>query len=367
MLVAGQMSGTSLDGVDTVVCEITGEGDSVKATIVESATQTFPPKLRNALAEAAAGNPLSTFQQAQIEIDLANCYAHVIQNLESKPDLIGCHGQTVYHLPPSQASLGISYQWVHAPTLAQKTKCPVITHFRQADMALGGQGAPIVPRVDAALLGSKIETRVAINIGGIANVSLLPRGANVHATRGWDTGPGNSLIDLFVQKFFDRPYDAGGEIAASGAPNQSWINRWMDMPYFHQAPPKSTGRELFGWEFFANLPLAEMSGKDWVATATAFTALSIADSLNRFIDVPIHRILVCGGGAKNTVLIELLGAAIPSTPIHSTTEYGVDANFKEAQAMAVLAYWHIQNHPGNLPEVTGASKETVLGVLTAPF
>lgn len=350
------MSGTSLDGVDTAWVEIEGEGLEITARLVEAHSHPYSPELKRSVRESIyekAGNRAT-------EDLLAQTYASA---LASGPvaELLGCHGQTIFHDPPN----GLSLQIGTGQALRDLIDVPLVCNFRAADLRLGGQGAPIVPRIDAALLSSTTEIRAVHNIGGIGNVTYLPKkqGAEwIQGVRGFDTGPGNGLIDLFCQHLVGKEFDQDGVIAKSGKVSQRHLSEWLKNPYIATKPPKSLDTYTFGSGLFKSLPLSELPPEDWLATATAFTARSIHASYQHLPTQP-ERILLCGGGARNTYLVQQIQELFNKTPVELTDAYGLNSQYKEAIAMAVLAYWNIQGQPGNLPSVTGASNETVLGRL----
>ena len=271
---------------------------------------------------------------------------------------------------------GASWQMLQAPLLAHLLHRPVIHDFRAADLALGGQGAPLVPRADAALLGSTQGWRALLNLGGIANLTLIPpcTGADRHAAvLGWDCGPANSLIDLGMRHFSNgaQHFDQGGAMAALGRADEGWIQRWLQEEYFQLAPPKSTGRECFGQDDL-NRRLHQLDGAsaaDAIATLTAFSAAVVAQDLKHLRQTrgiaPIE-LITAGGGSQNPVLIHELRRRCRGAQVDDSITLGVPAEAREALVFALLAWWHQQHHPGNVPAVTGASRETVLGVRVDP-
>jgi anhydro-N-acetylmuramic acid kinase len=365
MRVIGLMSGTSVDGIDAALVDISGSTDDLQATLITGETYPYPAELRDRILSVCAGASLSIAELAELDDAIATQFAQAALNIQTDQIpavLIGSHGQTVFHRPPSDR-LGYSLQLGRGAAIAHQTKIATISNFRAADIALGGQGAPLVPPIDAALLRHAIEHRCVQNIGGIGNVTYLPPVKAGTPIRGWDTGPGNMLIDLAVQRFSDQTYDRDGAWAASGTPNQELVDRWLQQDFFRQAPPKSTGREQFGKDYLEAC-LADASGlsqADILATLTEFTAASIADSYQRFLPQLPDRVLICGGGSRNTYLKSRLQALLSNSIISATDEAGLNADFKEAIAFAVLAYWRYHEIPGNLPEVTGAPKPVLLG------
>ncbi|MBD1844362.1 anhydro-N-acetylmuramic acid kinase [Cyanobacteria bacterium FACHB-63] len=365
MRITGLMSGTSVDGIDAALVEISGSTDDLQATLIAGETYPYPAQLRDRILSVCSGAALSMAELAELDDEIADQFAQAalrIQSNQTPAVLIGSHGQTVFHRPPSDR-LGYSLQLGRGAVIAHQTKIATISNFRTADIEIGGQGAPLVPAIDAALLRHPIEFRCVQNIGGIGNVTFLPPAKSGLPIRGWDTGAGNMLIDLAVQQFSDQTYDRDGAWAASGTPNQELVDRWLQQDFFQQPPPKSTGREHFGQDYL-NTCLADAAGlsqADILATLTEFTAASIAHSYKTFLPQLPDRVLVCGGGSHNTYLKVRLQALLPDSIITTTDEAGVNADFKEAIAFAVLAYWRYHGIPGNLPEVTGAPQPVLLG------
>ncbi|BAZ08135.1 anhydro-N-acetylmuramic acid kinase [Calothrix sp. NIES-3974] len=376
MRVIGLMSGTSVDGIDAALIEIEGENLDIQVDLIAGATIPYPETIRSQILAVCAGEPLTMAALADLDDAIASCFATAALEIQSghpPAELIGSHGQTIYHRPPN-ASLGYSWQIGRADLIAHITQTMTISNFRAADIACGGQGAPMVPRVDAALLSDTTESRCIQNIGGIGNVTYLPaaQGDWLGGIRGWDTGPGNSLIDLAVSKLTngEKTYDQNGNWASQGIPCDQLVKNWLQHEYFHQVPPKSTGRELFGVAFlekcFRDADEYHLEPADILASLTELTALSIIHDYQAFLTSMPDRVLLCGGGSKNLYLKSRLQAGLDPIPVVTTDDFGVSADFKEAIAFAVLAYWRYQNVPGNLPAVTGASREVILGEIHPP-
>jgi anhydro-N-acetylmuramic acid kinase len=258
--------------------------------------------------------------------------------------------------------------------IAQMTGIRTVSNFRAGDIAAGGQAAPLVPKVDAYLLSHPQESRCIQNIGGIGNVAYLPARHNpnwVGEIRGWDTGPGNTLLDLAVQHLTDgaKTYDQDGKIAATGTPCYTLVEQWLSQDFFQQPPPKSTGRELFGWDYLqqclADAEAHQLGPSDLLATLTELTVASIIRGYRTFLPHLPERVLLCGGGSRNLYLKRRLQTQLEPVPVLTTDEVGLSADFKEAIAFAVLAYWRNLGIPGNLPQVTGAKLEVLLGDLHA--
>jgi len=379
MRVLGLMSGTSADGIDAVLAEFSGRPERPHWRILASAATPYPTDLHERLVAAGQGRPLAAAEVLDLAEAVTDAQADAARaaDPDGRAELVGCHGQTVWHRPPEAGCRGLSWQLLLGPLLAHQLERPVVFDFRSADLALGGQGAPLVPAADAALLGRIGGWRALLNLGGIANLTLLPPndGPERRApVRGWDCGPANTLLDLAVQRFSngERRFDADGAMARSGRIDESRIRSWLQEPYLRQAPPKSTGRELFGRDDLERR-LAELTGRtagtplepaDALATLTAFTAAAVAADLERGTR-PLE-LLVAGGGARNGFLMEQLRRRCRGTAVLPLAELGIADDQREALAFALLAWWHQQGHPGSLPSVTGATRPSVLGVRADP-
>ncbi len=378
------MSGTSVDGIDAVVVDLAGQDRDLKIAVQASATYPYPAQLREKILGVCAQQAMTLPELADLDDHIAFEFAQAGRKIQARlcdgiaVDLIGSHGQTVFHRPPSWSMgdlrLGYSWQLGRGDRIAQLTGISTVASFRQADIALGGQGAPLVSRVDLCLLGHPEKSRCVQNLGGIGNVTYLPAdqgspkfGAGVF---GWDTGPANVLIDLAVTHFSqgEKTYDANGAWASSGQADLDLVQAWLKHPYFEQPPPKSTGRELFSPTFLENClaHATHLAPADILATLTEFTAATIALNYQRFLPEMPDEVFLCGGGALNPYLKERIGAWLESIPVFTTADLGVPVESKEAIAFAVLAYWNYHQLPGNLPAVTGAARETPLGILHQP-
>ena len=369
MKIIGLISGTSVDGIDAALVEVTGDGYDIEMQLLSAYTAEYPTELRDRILAVCGGALLSMADIAQMDDEIAIAFAEAAKCL-GKADLIASHGQTVYHRPPTGQQLGYSWQLGRGELIAMLTQTPTITNFRDADIAAGGQGAPLVSPVDASLLSHFERYRCVQNIGGIGNLTYLPpwdkTGMPPVDIVGWDTGPGNALIDWAVYEFSDGQlaYDQNGTWASQGTPCQSLINQWRIQPYFQQLPPKSTGRELFSADYgqrcWQEAQTLGLNQADFLATLTAFTAATIIDSYQQ-LPHPPDEVLLCGGGEKNEYLRSQLQVRLPGTAFLSTDEVGLNSSFKEAIAFAILGYWRWHRHPGNLMSVTGASHPCLLG------
>ena len=380
MYCLGLMSGTSVDSIDAALVKITGKVLDLNIEFVSGINHYYPEKIRQRILEVAGGKPLSMEGFAQLDEAIALCFVEVVHKIKqdySTIELIGSHGQTVYHRPPKKGKIGYTLQLGRGEIIANLTGIPTVNNFRVADIAASGQGAPLVSKIDAYLLSDSAKHRCVQNIGGIGNVTYLPakKGENwENRIRGWDTGPGNMLIDLAVKKFSngEKTYDKNGEWAAKGKPHSKLIQQWLEQEFFQQPPPKSTGRELFGADYLKqcgqDAQIYDLSETDFLATLTDLTAASIAHSYQQFIQDPIEEILLCGGGSHNLYLKRRIQDYFPGTTIVKTTdEVGMNSDFKEAIAFAILAYWrYVSKIPGNLPQVTGATEERLLGDVHYP-
>ncbi|MFE1746744.1 anhydro-N-acetylmuramic acid kinase [Coleofasciculus sp. H7-2] len=401
MRVIGLISGTSVDGIDAALVEITGKDLDIKVTLLAGATYPYPDALSKQILEVCGGASLSMAEFAQLDDAIASAFAQAAQNIQNgnpPAELIGSHGQTVFHRPPKEQGkggeeensmlhpslspqssalstpLGYSLQLGRGALIAHLTGIPTVSNFRAADIAAGGQGAPMVSGIDAYLLSQPDKNRCVQNIGGIGNVTYLParRGSWLEDIRGWDTGPGNALLDLAVQYLTNgaKSYDQDGAWAAAGTICTNLVERWLQQDYFQQQPPKSTGRELFSYTYLqqciADASAYELSSADLLATLTELTAASIVHSYRTFLPQMPEEVLLCGGGSRNLYLKQRLQATLEPVPVLTTDEAGVNADFKEAIAFAVLAYWRQLGIPGNLPQVTGATSAVLLGEVHLP-
>ncbi|NDC34054.1 MAG: anhydro-N-acetylmuramic acid kinase [Synechococcaceae bacterium WB9_2_112] len=371
MRVLGLMSGTSADGVDAVLVRFSGPCAAPRWQILASASRPYPAALQQRLIEAGQGAALDTAALLALAEAVTEQQALAAQacDPDQQAQLVGCHGQTVWHRPPQHQQRGASLQLLQAPLLATLLGQPVVFDFRAADLALGGQGAPLVPPADLALLGRTDGWRGVLNLGGIANITLIPPRAGPEqdaCLRGWDCGPANSLIDLAVQRFSggSLKHDLGGAWAGRGTADESLIHAWLQEPYPQQRPPKSTGRELYGRSDLQRR-LAQMGDRDpadVLATLTGFAAACVAQDLQ---PRPLE-LLVAGGGARNQTLMAELRRRCRGTIVRPLADLGIADQQREALAFALLAWWHWRHHPGNAISVTGAAASAVLGLRADP-
>lgn len=356
MRVAGIMSGTSLDGIDVAVVEIRKS----RVKVISHKTVPYPAEVRDAIL-AVSNTTTTTAAISQLNVQLGELYARALRGLKGI-ELIGCHGQTIYHQGAKPVN---TLQIGDASVIAERTGIPVVSNFRARDIAAGGQGAPLVPFVDYLLFRHKKRGRVVLNIGGIANFSYIPAGADPEQVIAFDTGPGNMVMDALTNELTagKQVFDEGGKIAAHAHVNRKLLDRLLGDSYYKQKPPKSAGREQYGRQFIERLKASGVSVPDLIATATALTATTIAMGVQSFAS-GAEELIVSGGGAHNRQLMGNLQALLPKLTFSTTGEHGFDGDAKEAVAFAVLAHrtWH--GKTGNLPSATGARHSVVLGTIT---
>ncbi|MGG8095027.1 anhydro-N-acetylmuramic acid kinase [Klebsiella aerogenes] len=357
----GVMSGTSLDGVDVVLAAINENIVAQQASL----SYPIPVNLKEDILAICQGQQLTLSQLGRLDTRLGRLFSDAVlalmrqQNLQPEDIVaIGCHGQTVWHEPtgdaPHTMQIGDNNQ------IAAHTGVTVVGDFRRRDMALGGQGAPLVPAFHQALLAHPVERRMVLNIGGIANLSLLVPGQPV---RGYDTGPGNMLMDAWIWRQCGKPYDKDAQWASEGKVLLPLLQDMLSDPWFALPAPKSTGREYFnyGWLEKHLARNANLRGQDVQATLTELTAVTISEQV--LLSGGCERLLVCGGGARNPLLMARLAALLPGTEVTTTDDAGISGDDMEALAFAWLAWRTLAGLPGNLPSVTGASEATILGAI----
>ena len=360
-LFIGLMSGTSIDGIDAALVGFSDDGMQLKATHQHP----WPASVKHQLRTLTRSEhiPLDSFGRADSEC--GEQFALATQALLQKAGIsgnqveaIGCHGQTIYHSPDSSPAFTIQ---IGDPNMvAQLTGITTVADFRRRDMASGGQGAPLVPAFHQAFFRHREHTRVILNIGGISNITLLP--AHEQPVMGFDTGPGNCLLDYWINKHSGKSFDRGGSWAASGATHQQLLDTLMDDGYFRQQPPKSTGTEYFSprWLESRLSQFPAIAAADVQATLVTLTAQSIGDMIKQHA-AACNSVLVCGGGVHNGPLLLQIGEQLPGIAVASTATAGMDPDWVEAQAFAWLARETLAGRPGNLPSATGASQPVILG------
>ena len=400
MIVAGVMSGTSADGINVALVRFTADTERARRpsphknhqadyTLLGHEEYPFPTPVRRAILEMMNAELARVADLARLNFLLGELYAEAVAKTARKHrvklDLVGCHGQTLYHQGVAQRFLGrklaVTWQTGEGAVIAARLGVPVVSDFRPADMAAGGKGAPLVPFLDYFFYRDQHIARIAQNIGGIANLTAIPAGASLGQVLAFDTGPGNMVMDAVMEELFGKRYDRDGKVAASGRVLDGVIARLVRAPFFRQRPPRTAGREEFGREYVGRfLQVCRGASKpDVVATATALTARSIADAVERFVlprlAVPRTaarrkqagcQMIVSGGGAKNPTLMAMLRGEIATlgTSLHSSDEFGLPAEAKEAVAFALLAHetWH--RRPSSVPSATGAKRAAILGKIS---
>ena len=381
MTVAGVMSGTSADGVDVALTRIAPARDPAappRIKLLAHAGFPYPKAIRAKLLRVMEGEPMPAAEFSRLNWQLGTIYADCIQKTVAlhatrKLDLIGLHGQTIFHEAPRA-----TWQIGEPAVLRERLNVPVVHDFRPADLAAGGQAAPLVPMLDFALFRSPTRSRVLLNLGGIANLTAIPAGASLTGLLAFDTGPANMVVDALMHAHFARPFDRNGRTAARGRILSRVIAEILRDPYFAATPPKSCGREQFGAAFAARFAaLCKTAGgspEDTIASATELTAASILDAYARFCwphlgqRAPLARteIIAAGGGVHNATLMQRLasGFAQLGVKLRTMDEFGIAPQAKEAVAFALLAWLSVHGLPGNVPAATGARGPRVLGKVT---
>lgn len=383
MIVAGLMSGTSADGIDVAIVRISGEKLKFRLKLLAHKHIAYPQPVRAAILSAMNASQISVAELARLNFLLGELYSDAIRKAQQssgirKLELVGCHGQTLYHQGEQTQFLGkkiaCTWQTGEGAVIAARLGVPVVSDFRPADMAAGGKGAPLVPFLDYALFRHARVGRILQNIGGIANLTAIPANAKPNEVTAFDTGPGNMLIDQLMQRLYDKPYDRNGAIAARGSVLQAVLEQLLRNSYFSLKPPKTAGREEFGREFAEEF-VRQCKGKlpqDMIATATALTAKSISQSIQRFVlndggkRGNFRDYIVSGGGAENRTLMTMLSEEVSKmgVTLKKMGDFQIPGQAKEAAAFALLAYqtWHRQ--PANVPSATGAKRAAVLGKIS---
>jgi len=373
MLVAGIMSGTSLNGIDVAIVELSGSGWRLKVRPVAFATKAYPKAVRAALL-AVSNTTCHTGEIARLNVLLAELYAEAVQQLCAKAgipklDLVGCHGQTIFHQGAPAKYLGhriaATLQIGDGCHLAERLGVPVISDFRQRDMAAGGNGAPLAPYFDYLVFRHPKRGRVLLNLGGIGNLTAIPPRAAPEDVMAFDTGPANMAIDQLVARHTKGKllYDRDAKLARQGHAHLDLVDKLLRDKYYRQPPPKSAGREQYGVEFVERLLATGLPVLDLIATATAFTAATVAAQIDRFVrpSMPVDDLVVGGGGARNPLLMAYLEGFLPGTKLQTTADFGFEADAKEAIFFTVLAYERWYGRGNNLPSATGARRSVSMG------
>ena len=380
MLVAGIMSGTSVDAIDVGLFEINGEAEALTVRTVGFCDVPFPPGVpEQVLMISDATVQTAAISQANYLLGqvFADALLSALQRLgyaAGDLELVGCHGQTIYHQPEPTPLCGMpvcsTLQLGEAALVSQACRCPVVSDFRAADLAVGGQGAPLVPYLDFLLLRHPTLNRVALNIGGIANLTALPAGSGSTEVIAFDTGPGNMVMDQIVQHVTGgaQRYDRDGRMALAGSVDKALLAQLLSDPWYSQSPPKSTGRERYGEDFVRTLLEQGFAPERLMATAAELTVSTIVLGIERFVApaMAVDEILVSGGGWHNPAVIGSLRSKMTGATVRPTDDLGIGTDAKESMAMAVIAYETYHRRPANLPSATGASRPVILGHLTWP-
>lgn len=379
MYIVGLMSGTSLDGIDAALVSIKKSGTNTELEVIDFMTLPFPEEIRKEVMKSFSNETSTAQLLCSLNFKLGYLFADAVKSICQKNnlpleqlELIGSHGQTIYHQPVRSGNFIPSTLQLGEPAvIAYETGTKVVSNFRTMDMAAGGQGAPLVPYTEYILYRSKEKNRLLQNIGGIANVTVIPKNAALDQIRAFDTGPGNMIIDEVCAQYFGLPYDEGGKLAKQGVVNEQLLHKLMNTPYIQAAPPKTTGRELFGKTFVNGLiqNYHDLSKYDLLATVTMFTAKSIVENYQKFIfpELKIDEIILGGGGSYNPALVSMIKILIgEKCKVLTQEDIGFSSEAKEAIAFAILANETLNGNPSNVPSATGARKPVILGNITIP-
>ena len=378
MLAVGLMSGTSLDGVDTVLCEISGQDESTKVKQLYFKTYDIPESLRTKIRKCCSRELIPVDLICSLNFELGYLFADSVKSLCKDANVkledlsfIASHGQTIFHIPkayddyvPSTLQIG------EAAIIANECKTKVISNFRVMDMAVGGEGAPLVPYSETLLYSEEDQAVALQNIGGIGNVTVLPKKGDTKKVIAFDTGPGNMMIDEAVRTFYGKKYDTDGYYARQGNLISSLAAELKEHPYFNLEIPKTTGREMFGEHFTKSIleKYHSCEPNDLIHTFTWFTAYSIAYHYKKYLisEYGLKKCIIGGGGAYNSYLLELIRNEIPEVTVMTQEEHGFSSEAKEALAFVILGNQTYHRSPSNVPSATGAKKSVILGQITYP-
>lgn len=378
-LIIGLMSGTSVDGIDVVLLKVTGSGTNTKFEQLEFETYPFPEGLKEFVLKNSLKDTSNVEDICRLNMLYPQLYAEAIFKLCEKAkikisdvDLIGNHGQTIHHLPKPHQMFGYTVtstlQISDTSALAKLTGVVTVGNFRNADMAFGGQGAPLVPYFDYIIFSSKEKNRGLLNIGGISNMTVLPKNCTVKDVLAFDCGPGNMIIDGLMKKFYSKSYDKDGEIAQSGKLNEKLFSFLKEHEYYQVSPPKSTGREIFGEKYIEQIlnVAGNIPKEDIIRCVTEITAYAIHYNYEKYMksETEIEELLASGGGAHNKYMMQLLQKYFGSAKVMKIEEYGFSSDAKEAICFAILANETISGNPANVPRTTGAKEPVILGTIS---
>jgi len=375
-LIIGLMSGTSADGIDAVLLRVRGSGVQTVYKQLAFVTQPFPSAVRQCILRNSVPRSSSVDEIARLNILLGELFADAAARVAKRAgcrlsdvNVIGSHGQTIHHLPDvwkfASKRIRATLQIGDPSVIAKRTGVPTVGDFRVGDVALGGQGAPLVPYLDFLLFRSRTKSRGLLNIGGIANITILPRNCRLENIQAFDTGPGNMVIDALMKGLYKAAYDKDGELAMRGKTSESLLRRLAEHPFVRKKPPKSTGREKFGEKFVKRVLRlgSSLAKQDLLATVAELTAYCVYENYARFIEkrVKLDELIVSGGGAHNRAIMAGLQKYFRPVLVRKIDEYGISSDAKEAICFALLANEMISGNPGNVPAVTGAKERTLLG------
>ena len=378
MRVLGLMSGTSADGIDAVLVEFKGNPSKPKWNILNTSSYEYPSSTREKIIQVGQGLKINSKDWFELAEEITELYAFAAKNCDPKStaEVVGCHGQTLFHRSAEKYKRGGSLQILLGPLLANILGQIVIYDFRSKDIASGGHGAPLVALVDEALVGRLYGWRGVLNLGGIANLTIIPPKTGIDRASeclGWDCGPANSLIDLAIKKNTNSTlmFDLNGSLASRGVPKSNIIKKWLNEPFFHLEPPRSTGREQFGIQDLEKREkeLGELSIEDLISTLTTFTASIVSqdlDNLFRSRKIRLIELLVAGGGSKNLFLMRQLQQQCCGVHIRTINEIGIPSQFREALVFATLSWWNLLGKKVNPRYITGAIKPLIYGVRVDP-
>lgn len=378
MLAVGLMSGTSLDGIDAVLCEIEGNAENTKIREIVFETYPIHEDIKAKIKKCCSDEQVTTSLICSLNFELGECFGQAVLDICKKANIksqelafVASHGQTIFHIPREYHPYTRStLQIGESAVIAQMCECPVISNFREMDMACGGEGAPLVPFSEYVLYRCSNHAVALQNIGGIGNVTVLPKNCSIDEVYAFDTGPGNMMIDEAMIQLYGKSYDFNGEVAASGKVIEALARELAAHPYLKQTPPKTTGREMFG-AFFTQQLLDKYKNEkkeDLVATFTWFTAYSMATNYQQFVlnKDELSEIILGGGGAHNKCLIRYLSEMLPHIHILTQEDKGYSSDSKEALAFVILGNETLHHHFSNVPSATGAQKKAILGKITYP-
>ncbi|MGE7764852.1 anhydro-N-acetylmuramic acid kinase AnmK [Peribacillus sp. NPDC096540] len=379
MYIVGLMSGTSLDGIDAALVRVNNTGLKTEIEMIEFITYPFPKDIEKEIMQSLSVETSNVQLICSLNFKLGKLFSDATKEVCEKAglpieqlDLIGSHGQTIYHQPLQEQNWVPSTLQIGEPAvIAHDTNTIVISNFRTMDMAAGGQGAPLVPFTEYILYRSETKGRLLQNIGGIGNVTVLPKQAPLNDMYAFDTGPGNMIIDEVCRQLFNLRYDEGGKIAKQGLINEELLSYCFSHPYIMSPPPKSTGRELFGRQYVVKLlkMFESLPSQDILATVTMFTAKSIVENYRAYIFpiTKIEEVIIGGGGSYNKTLLEMIQSLLGnSIQVLTQEELGYSSEAKEAVAFALLANETFHGNPSNVPKATGAKNDVILGNITFP-